>query len=243
MTKVTESTNAQLKLSTPVTTAQNTDSYKRWQTTALPDDFAISQMAISHYSFDASALKKLTSHSDSDFFWFTLGINDNSQLTIDAVAVTTKKEVVGTVHASIIQKTAFEDRKQLAPLQTPHQYTSTLKEHPFAAHHLIDYNAGNQYISRWQTALQSSGLEEVVSYKDQHYIKFGIEATTIAHMIAQENVTDIALYLGVNPSQELTTVFIRKDKENTLLLTSSSKNTADEGVYDVSIPHLSLIHI
>jgi len=231
---ITENSTARLKLQTHT---QFTTAQLKWQTERLPENFILTQAAVSHYSFDSRALHELIAIKEVDMFWFTLGLNNKAQIIIDAIGVNTKKEVVGTVKSTIVQKSNFDDQQELAALKKSYSYDYKLKENPIVEKHIIRYQEGDAYITRWESALQEKGLEEIVSYEDQRYRQFGMEAETITHMIEAKNVDAIALFLGVNPDQELTTVFIKKNKYNSLLLTrETSRNTTDDGVYDVTTP-------
>jgi hypothetical protein len=212
------------------------DAQAHWRTGDLTN-FSSTQSTISHYDFDASKLRGLVENKKTSYFWFALGMNNESQIILTAKAVDNKGKEIGTISSKIISKKDFSD--DLSILSFPQTYSKQLLDLPVVGKHLIPYKSGGEYISRWEEALQKNDFSEIISYGAERYYQFGVEREVVGHMTKKPDVKSVALFWGVTNEGELTTVFIKKGLNKNLLLDNnmhSIKSGEENGVYDVSRP-------
>lgn len=212
----------------PVTLAST-----KWQETPLTQDFFKHQKSLSHYSFNTADLQTILSTENIHKFKFELGLKNN-KLQITAIGVDAKGNVLGKSIADE-QTTENTYKKSINNLaKNTYQYTLARKSKAVVGKHLLSYKSTYSYITKWQNALKEENIENLISYNGERIRYFSLEKEVIAEMVAKKGANKVALFLGLNANNKLTTVFMLKNN-NTLQL---KKSSVEEGgyVYDFTTP-------
>lgn len=213
---------------------------KNWKTSELTSTFYSNQATLSHYEIDAEKLREISSITSVSKFRFMLGLNWNQQLQIEVVGVDQKGVVLGSFYSII--NTNNNIKSNLDQLQYSNYTYNTNSTLSLTDKHLLPYKNAYTYINNWEKALQEHRIEALITYNNERIRYFSMPKEVVQKMVASQKVTSIALFLGLNNKNKLTTVFIQKNSTGYLLLNNSyNKSTTDpsntEGnIYDFTSP-------
>lgn len=196
---------------------------KNWQERTLTSSFFENQGKVSHYSFSKKEVQSTLTNPNITDFRFVLGL-ENDQIIINLVGVS----YYGEEMTSISSIPNFNSDLYATPLKSlqnnPFQYSKARLEAPIIGKHLLPYDLTYTYINNWHKTLSSGNIEEMITDEGIRFRYYSLEKEVIAEMISRENTESIALFLGLNSENKLTTVFLKKDKENLLILNTGERN-------------------
>ncbi len=208
----------------------------------LSGSFYKNQTTLSHYHSDAKKIREILQNRNVVKFRFILGLNYNSEMTIEVAGV----DEHGMIIASF-QSTFNANNNYQYSINKLQNNSYTYQRLSNSSTHLLPYKTAYTYITEWQKALQSTKIEDIISYRGTRIRYFSLPKQIVAEMVASENVNAIAMFLAVNSKKKLTLVFIQKAHDQSLLLkdenhyigflSKQSNSNNDEGnIYDFTEP-------
>lgn len=93
-----------------------------------------------------------------------------------------------------------------------------------------------EYISKWQGALESGNIHGAIKNKGTRYRYFSLKKEVVAEMIAKTRIDCIALFLGINADNKMTTVFLQKDIFKNLILYNKNHPIKSGEAFDFTQP-------
>ena len=212
------------------------DARSNWQESTLTNTFFENQKETSHYSFDKKEIVDALSIPNLIGFRFVLGLQAD-ELQITMVGINHEGNEVVKISSEIYENSSIYDTPIQALKESPFTYAKSRINAPFVGEHLLSYASVYKYVSKWQNALDSGEIKNVITDKGVRYRYYSLEKEVIANMVAKNNVESIALFLGLNAQNKLTTVFLQKDVSNQLILNNSLlKNSENGEAFDFSEP-------
>lgn len=217
---------------------------KNWNDKELDITFYNNQAILSHYHISADKLRGILQNESVIKFRFILGLNENQELEIEIAGIDDNGKVTSsftsTKNTSALFKTSINSLNY-----STYKYINTSNSH------LLPYKTAYRYINKWEKAIQQKQIETLISYEGKRIRYFSLPRQIVDDMTASSNVNAIALFLGVNDKEKLTTVFIQKRHDGNLLLkeehhflgstTNGNEDDDNEGnIYDFTKPCPSL---
>ncbi len=189
-----------------------------WKTAVLANEIVDSQRTISHYEFDIQELNKLISNEKVTYIWFDLGLDTKNSIVFTATGVNQRDEIVGQVSSKAILVHDYQAdfsvfrRVKDIELDAPSELTHILPNQ--------DAYAYLMNVEKWY-----DNFEEYLMYEDQRVERFGLQKVVIKRILMTRYIHSMALFLGVNKKEKITTVLIGKDKNGNLLINKGDINT------------------
>jgi len=219
-------------------TIESLDSFsiakQNWQERTLTSSFFDNQSSISHYSFSKKDLLSALSTPDLDNFRFVLGLQ-NDQIIINLVGVNRNgEEIVSITSDTNVNQGLY--KASIASLENnSFQYSRARLDAPFIGKHLLTYDATFQYINNWNKALTTQDIEELITDSGTRFRYYSLEKEVLADMVSYDNIESVALFLGLNTDNKLTTVFLKKDVNDLLILNTTQRSEGGD-VLDFTHP-------
>jgi hypothetical protein len=188
-----------------------------WQESRLSKTFFENQKNVSHYNFSKKDILDALATPDLRNFRFVLGL-EYDELRITMVGIDTEgKEIVSLRSAVYLDPGNYS--KSIDKLENiPFVYSENRLQTPIVGKHLLPYHDTFTYVTKWKNLLATENIEEAITDGGVRYRYYSLEKEVIADMIASNRVQSIALFLGLNSQNELTTVFLQKDVNDALIL-------------------------
>jgi hypothetical protein len=197
------------------TTADFTLEHNEWKTATLTNEIITNQQNISHYGFDILQLEKLIAQEEVNYIWFDLGLNTKNQITFTATGVNSNEITIDQVTSKIIStgknKTNINVLQQVKGVETGYTKKET---------HILRNEEAYNYITSMNKA--SNNFKKGLTSKGLRVESIGFDAVVIDRILNTKGAKSIALFLGQNKKQEITTVLIAKDSDGNLLINNSS---------------------
>ncbi len=192
------------------------DIKRNWQNSLLDNDFFDQQAKVSHYNFEKRDIRNALRIRNVAAFRFVLGLVEN-ELQVVMVGVDNKGKEILKIFSNPYKGNAY--REVIRSLkESSFTYERERIEHPVIGSHLLSYSKVYEYLHRWETALPTKNIEEMISDEGIRYRYFTMKRELMMEMISKTQVSCIALFFGLNDRSELTTVFLQKDGLNQLIL-------------------------
>jgi hypothetical protein len=232
-------TNNQLKV---IEDDFTTNIQKNWNNKELDITFYNNQSILSHYHINADKLRSIVQNESVIKLRFILGLNQNQELEIEIAGIDNYGKITSsftsTKNTNTIFKTSIDNLNYSTYKYINESNSST---------HLLPYKTAYRYINKWEKAIQQKQIETLISYEGKRIRYFSLPKQIVNDMTASSNVNAIALFLGVNDKEKLTTVFIQKTHDGNLLLkeehhflgstTNENDDDNNEGnIYDFTKP-------
>lgn len=199
-----------------------------WRKTAITPKIVENQRKISHYQFDIYELQQLINRNGVSFIWFDLGLNENSQMTISATGQDRDKLVIGQVQSKIISTDHYTTDLSIF------QKVGGVPSRTNRLNHMLSNDDAFQYLNDMQKAYNQ--FEETLQHDGERVERFGLDALVVRRILMTTNIHSLGLFLGKNNEQKMTTVFIGKDKNGTLLIDDSSDLDGALSAFDFTSP-------
>ena len=220
--------------SNPITSNSNSvDLQKNWQERALTTDFFDNQKSVSHYDFSKKDIERAFENSTLNRFRFVLGL-ENNQIVISMVGVDEKGNELTSINSTVFFDSELYHSSIKNLENSSYEYSRTRIEAPIIGKHLLSHSATFDYVDKWSKALASQNIEEMITDSGVRYRYYTIEKEVIVHLISKANTESIALFLGLNAENELTTVLLGKDENNQL--TPNNTNRSGDEIFDFTNP-------
>jgi hypothetical protein len=219
---------------------------KNWNDKELDVTFYNNQAILSHYHISADKLRSIIQNESVIKFRFILGLNENQELNIEIAGVDDNGKITSSFTSTKNTNPFFKASIDSLNYST-YKYTNVSNSNT----HLLPYKTAYRYINKWEKAIQQKQIETLISYEGKRIRYFSLPKQIVNDMTASSNVNAIALFLGVNDKEKLTTVFIQKTHDGNLLLkkeqrflgatTNENEDDNNEGnIYDFTKPCPSL---
>jgi hypothetical protein len=208
-----------------------------WLKADLNSKFALEQKKVTSYLFDVQEIDELVSYKYVDHVRFVLGYA-NQVIQINAVGVDSFGNELINVSSKIFRNTSYEGELLKLKKAVDRKVTSKTE----VSKHILTYKSSFDYVKEWEKKLIiGEDIENSVTYSGIRVQYFVLESGVIKEMIKAKNTAAIALFLGINKENKMTTVFASLDSKNHLFLTSeTSKGTVIEEpvglIFDFSSP-------
>ncbi len=220
---------------------------KNWKTAELTSSFYNNQIVLSHYQIDAKKLRDITLSPLVTNFRFTLELNQNQELQIEVAGVD-QKGVILSSFSSIIN-TDSNTKNSIDQLQfSTYIYDINPLDLSLTDKHLLSYKSAYTYINNWEKSIQNQQIKSLITYNGERIRYFSMPKEVVKAMVSPQKVTSIALFLGLNGTNKLTTVFIQKNSAGSLILNTAYNKSGiypedNEGdIYDFSKPCPTFCH-
>lgn len=215
---------------------------KNWNETELSTTFYNNQSVLSHHHIDAEKLRNILQYKSVIKFRFILGLNKNQELEIEIAGIDQNGKVL-TSFASITNTNNFLKTSINSLQYSTYRYSNTSGP----TTHLLPYRTAYAYINKWEEAIQQKKqIEDLISYDGKRIRYFSLPKQVVLDMTASTNVNAVALFLGINIKNKLTTVFIQKTHQGNLLLkkenhylgstTNGNEDNGEGNIYDFTEP-------
>ena len=202
---------------------------EQWKSVTISNEIVTRQQGISHYEFDIVALQTLIDTKDVNYIWFDVGLTRDNLMTFTATAENKFEEIVGQVTSQAItqqkSKTDFSILNQvksvepeIAPLET----------------HILPNQFAYEYLTSMDKAY--SNFEQLLLHDGERVERFGLNPVIVQRMLNTKGINTLALFLGQNYNDKLTTVFIAKDKGGNLLIDDSDDVNTSGKAFDFTQP-------
>ncbi len=220
-----DDTNADLE----TTTADLTVQHSEWKTAAISNDIINNQKNISHYEFDVAQLSKLVSQENVTYVWFDLGLNTNKQITFTASGVDDNDIIMDQVPSEIISTGKYS-----ADFSILQQVREAETDYPIEVSHMLPNKDAYKYLNNMNRAY--TNFEAGLIYDGERARRFGLESAIVKRILATKDAHSVALFLGENKNQKITTVFIAKDSKGNLLINDNSDINTSGRAFDFTRP-------
>lgn len=223
-----------------------TNIQKNWNDKELDITFYNNQSVLSHYHINTDELHNILQNESVIKFRFILGLNENQELEIEIAGIDDNGKIISSFTS--IKNTSSYYKASIDSLNnSSYKYINASN----SSTHLLPYKTAYEYINKWEKAIQQKQIESLISYEGKRIRYFSLPKQIVSDMTASSNVSAIALFLGVNEKEKLTTVFIQKTYNGNLLLkkehhffgptTNGNEDDDNEGnIYDFTEPCPSL---
>lgn len=211
------------------------DAKRNWQESTLGSSFFETQKTISHYSFSKKDIKLALDNPSLVSFRYVLGL-ENDQIIISMVGIDASGNELNLIQGKTNLYSQSISNAINGLKNSPFQYQKAQLDKTIVDMHLLNYNATFTYVNNWSNALDSESIEEMITNSGVRYRHYTLEKEVVMDMISNSKVENIALFLGLNSHNELTTVFLTKDKEDNIILNNGQRNDVGGGSYDFSQP-------
>lgn len=201
-----------------------------WFDTKLTETIVNNQKRISHYEFDVEALQELVTTEDVTYVWFDLGLNKENQITFTA---TGELRETGEIKAQVPSKIIKEDTYK-ADLSIFHSVGNVPLGDSKGSSHVLENTDAYEYITSMKKAYDT--FEATLDQEGQRVERFGLDVVVVKRMLATGNIHSLALFLGQNKKQKMTTVFIGKGKKGNLLINNSTDISKAGRAFDFTDP-------
>ncbi|WP_298511768.1 hypothetical protein [uncultured Kordia sp.] len=202
----------------------------KWVAAKISKEIVQNQKKISHYDFDVNALEKLIHTEDVTYIWFDLGLNENNQITFTATGEQRETgEIKAQVSSQIIGKDTYK-----ADLSIFHKIGNIPLDDVQGFNHILENTDAYEYITSMEKAYDN--FEAALDQEGQRVERFGLDVMVVKRMLTTHNIHSLALFLGKNKKQKMTTVFIGKDKKGNLLINKSTDASTAGKAYDFTHP-------
>jgi hypothetical protein len=214
---------------------------ENWKTTELTGAFYNNLIVLSHYQIDAEKLRDITLNTLITKFRFTLELNQNQELQIEVAGVDQNGAILSSF--SSIINTDSNIKNSIDELQSStYAYDINPLDLSLTDKHLLPYKNAYTYINNWEESIQHQQIESLITYNGERIRYFSTPKEVVKAMVSPQKVTSIALFLGLNDTNKLTTVFIQKNSAGSLLLNTAYNKSGiypedNEGdIYDFTKP-------
>ena len=163
-------------------------------------------------------------------FRFVLGL-ENDQIVMTMVGIDNEGSEIATINATVFFDSELYNSSVKSLENSSFQYSRARLETPIIGRHLLAHHETFTYVDKWSKALASQNIEEMITDSGMRYRYYSIEKEVIGHMVSTANTESIALFLGLNTQNELTTVFLGKDENGQL-----NFNHGQRSIYDFTNP-------
>lgn len=163
-----------------------------------------------------------------------ISYNDN-KINFSAVGVNT----VGTELVSFPSVVFIAKDLDNNLLELKNSFSGITSKNTVLASHILKSNLTYDYIQKWKKALNDgTKINELTSYKNDRIHHFSIKKEVIQDLINIQNVSNIGLFIEVNPENKITTVLASLNVENKIIIPSSWGNFATRTgvIYDFAEP-------
>jgi hypothetical protein len=192
--------------------------------------FAVAQQQVTAYLFQLKALSSVVNAKKVVNIRFVLSLQNNA-IAINAVGVDNKGKELVNCNSAVFYDPEYDQK--LIKL-------NTLNSKENASQHILSSKNALAYIQRWKEALkQGMDLNSVTSYNKERIYHFSMPKAIMQKMILGNNSNNIALFLGINNNNKMTTVFMKLERNNASLLPNASMDESAESadpIYDFSEP-------
>ncbi len=212
---------------------------RNWQEARLTKTFFENQRNVSHYNYSKKDISDALAIPNITNFRFVLGLQYD-ELRITMVGVDNEgKEVVSVPSAVYLDPGNYA--KAIDELEhSSMTYSANRRKTSVIGKHLLTYSSTFSYISKWKALVESKNIFAAITDNGIRYRYYSLQKEVVADMIASQNVASIALFLGLNTSNELTTVFLQKSSDDELILYNNlllQKEGGNDGnAYDFTNP-------
>lgn len=214
----------------------NAEASKNWQEAELNNSFYLHQKNLSHYSFTSAEISDALSKPNLRNFRFVLGL-ENDELTIDLVGIDDSGNEIVRVSPTHVFNSDDYSKSIDYMKDSPITYSSQRKQISIVGRHLLEYNDTYKYITAWNNAIESKSIDKLITDSGERFRYYSLEKEVVADMVSKNSVKSIALFLGVNSDNKLTTVFLQKDlNEQIITRDVTSRNGEDGDSYDLTTP-------
>ncbi|WP_298511224.1 hypothetical protein [uncultured Kordia sp.] len=201
-----------------------------WIDSKLTETVVNNQKKISHYEFDVKALEELVTTKDVTYVWFDLGLSKENQITFTA---TGELRATGEIIAQVASKIIKEDTYK-ADLSIFQSVGNVPLDASKASSHILENTDAYEYITSMKKAYNT--FEATLDQDGQRVERFGLDVVVIKRMLATDNIHSLALFLGKNKKQKMTTVFIGKGKKGNLLIDNGTDISTAGRAFDFTDP-------
>jgi len=200
---------------------------REWKSTPINQELVENQQNISHYQFDVIELKTLVDNSAVNYVWFDLGLNNKNQITFTATGEDVNGEIVSQVTSTIVTTKQY---------RTDFSVFNTIEGVSFGDkfNHILPNKDAYEYLTSVKKAYRN--FEAVLDQEGQRVERFGLYTMVVKRMLMTKNIHTLGLFLGKNDKEKMTTVFIGMDKDNNLLIDSSTDISTAGKAFDFSQP-------
>jgi hypothetical protein len=154
----------------------------------------------------------------------------NDQIIINLVGL----DALGEEVVSASSNANFNQEVYSASIESlqnnPFQYSRARLDAPIVGKHLLSYASTFDYINHWDKALDTQDIEDLITDDGIRFRYFSLEKEVLVDMITKSNVESIGLFLGLNSENKLTTLFLKKDMQNLLILNSGQRNEGGDSL-------------
>lgn len=213
-------------------------SQRNWQNNVLSTAFFIQQQNTSHYHFDKSELVKTLKEKNLTKYRFVMGY-DNDHISITLVGMDKNGKEITSLPATMYNNNQEYETALYKIKNSSFSYSKNSLEAPFVGQHLLPYQSVYSYILKWKNLLITKDIENAITDNGIRYRYYTLQKEVVADMIASDSVNSIALFLGLNAQNKLTTVFLQKDKNDQLIFSQDKQqqNKGSDGkAYDFTSP-------
>ncbi|WP_044401916.1 hypothetical protein [Lacinutrix sp. Hel_I_90] len=217
------------EVAVPISNTEILNQYEAWQSADLKTLFSNAEQKMYSYTFDKEVLQQLINNEETAFFRFFLGVQNNT-LEIYCSGLTKERQTVDALQKGEQQVCSFNLKEET---NSKSAFDITSVKSAAVRKHILDKSAATDYLKNWEVAINDSAtLEDKVSYDGTRIKHFTIGQEAIAYLINNDNVASVALVLGLNKENKMTTVFYGKNRAGALL----SSKTDDSPVLDFTAP-------
>ncbi len=216
----------------------STFSQKNWQDNRFSATFFTRQKTISHYGFEKKDILNSLSKTSLKKYRFVIGYANN-HISITLVGIDTYGKEIISLPASIYNNNQEYETALYQIKNSTFSYSKSSLETPIIGQHLLPYKSVYSYILKWKNLLTTEDIEDAITDNGIRYRYYTLQKEVVADMITSNKVNSIALFLGLNAHNELTTVFLQKDKNDELILLKNNqfqKNNKEGNAYDFTSP-------
>ena len=200
-----------------------------WKTTSLANEIFENQKDISHYEFNSGELSKLISTDGVSRVWFDLGLNASNHLTCAITGVNVEDIVLGEVASAIVYRSDFQiDFLKFYNVEEESIDEKLISPHILENKDVIQYlTEANKSFNAFESAFMHDGLKVE---------RFGLEAVVLQRILQTHDMESLALFLGLNKTQKMTTVLIAKDTMGQLIMDSGGDIFTNGSAWDFTEP-------
>lgn len=214
--------------------SQNSEASRaNWINASLNPSFARTQNQVSAYLFKPENLRELISTPDVTMVRLVISYNSD-KINFSAVGVNTSGTELVTFPSVV-----FIDKDLDNNLLVLKNSLSTITSNNIIlSSHILKSNLAYDYVQKWQKALNDGAkLNELTSFKNDRIHHFSIKKEVIQDLISIQNVSNIGLFIGVNPENKITTVLGGLNSNNKIIIPISSGNfsTRTGVIYDFAL--------
>lgn len=188
------------------------------------------QQQVTGYLLNTSNLKELLDFQDVDLVRFAVSF-DNNEIKFNAIGVDYFGKELITVEGFPYIDSTFDDNLKI--LDTSKSNISS--SNSIVDRHILNSKTAYNYINNWQNELSlGTNLQSLTTYNNVPFKYFSLRKEVVQDLLNIQNISNVGLFIGVNPDNKMTTVLAAMDRDKKFIIPTVSGNfsTLTGAIYD-----------